>query len=115
MENEGWFDPWTLLMAFKRKAIQTGVEYIEGEVVGFEFEAQEDLMAAGVPQGTYEHPMAMHVKTPNGKTNRIEFAIGIIAAGAKSGELAKKLRIGTGKHFLQKTPLPVEPRLICLI
>jgi glycine/D-amino acid oxidase-like deaminating enzyme len=31
--NEGWFDPWTLLTAMKRKAKSLGVEFIDAEVV----------------------------------------------------------------------------------
>lgn len=34
LENEGWFDPWTLLNAFKRKAISMGVIQCYGEVTG---------------------------------------------------------------------------------
>ena len=34
-ENEGYFDPWSLLNAFKRKAVSLGVDYISGEVVDF--------------------------------------------------------------------------------
>ncbi|XP_020620476.1 FAD-dependent oxidoreductase domain-containing protein 1-like [Orbicella faveolata] len=33
--DEGWFDPLSLLKAFKRKATHLGVEYISGEVVDF--------------------------------------------------------------------------------
>ncbi|MCZ6526708.1 MAG: FAD-binding oxidoreductase [Gammaproteobacteria bacterium] len=33
LRNEGWFDPYSLLQAFKRKARLLGVEYIEDEVV----------------------------------------------------------------------------------
>ena len=33
--DEGWFDPLSLLNAFKRKAISLGVEYITGEAVDF--------------------------------------------------------------------------------
>ena len=33
--DEGWFDPLSLLKAFKSKAISLGVEYITGEVVDF--------------------------------------------------------------------------------
>jgi len=33
--SEGWFDPWSLLNAFKRKAVSLGVEYITGEAVDF--------------------------------------------------------------------------------
>lgn len=34
LENEGWFDPWTLLNAFRRKAISMGVIQCCGEVTG---------------------------------------------------------------------------------
>lgn len=34
LENEGWFDPWSLLNAFKRKAISMGVIHCCGEVTG---------------------------------------------------------------------------------
>ena len=33
--NEGNFDPWSLLNAFKRKAVSLGVDYINGEAVDF--------------------------------------------------------------------------------
>lgn len=35
LQNEGWFDPWALLCALRRKATALGVTYIKGEVVGF--------------------------------------------------------------------------------
>ena len=35
VENEGWFDPWSLLKAFKEKALSLGARYINGEVTGF--------------------------------------------------------------------------------
>lgn len=34
LENEGWFDPWMLLNAFRRKAISMGVYQCFGEVTG---------------------------------------------------------------------------------
>lgn len=34
LENEGWFDPWSLLNAFRRKAISMGVIPCHGEVTG---------------------------------------------------------------------------------
>lgn len=33
-KNEGYFDPWALMTAMKRKAINLGVQYVHGEVVG---------------------------------------------------------------------------------
>lgn len=38
LENEGWFDPWALLSAFKKKAISLGAKYIHAEAIGFEME-----------------------------------------------------------------------------
>lgn len=35
LEKEGWFDPWTLLCAFKKKAMILGVEYVTAEAQGF--------------------------------------------------------------------------------
>ena len=32
--NEGWFDPWSLLSAFKKKALAMGVHYVSGQVEG---------------------------------------------------------------------------------
>lgn len=34
LENEGWFDPWSLLNALRRKAISMGVIQSFGEVTG---------------------------------------------------------------------------------
>ena len=34
IRNEGWFDPWSLLNAFRRKAVAMGVHYLHGEVTG---------------------------------------------------------------------------------
>lgn len=34
IRNEGWFDPWSLLTAFRQKAVAMGVHYLHGEVTG---------------------------------------------------------------------------------
>jgi hypothetical protein len=47
VENEGWFDPWCLLTAFKRKAQSLGVKYIQGEVTGFDFLTDRERGAGG--------------------------------------------------------------------
>lgn len=31
--REGWFDAWSLLTSFQKKAVSLGVEYIQGECV----------------------------------------------------------------------------------
>ena len=38
MKNEGWFDPWLLLTALKKKAMSLGVRFLEAEVTGVHVE-----------------------------------------------------------------------------
>jgi FAD-dependent oxidoreductase domain-containing protein 1 len=38
LRGEGWLDPYSLLQAFRRKAISQGVEYVRDRVVGVEVE-----------------------------------------------------------------------------
>ena len=39
VRNEGWFDPFSLLQSFRRKARSLGVEYLEDEAIGFQRQA----------------------------------------------------------------------------
>ena len=56
LKNEGWFDPWSLLCALKRKAISLGVEYVTAEAKGFNFKKNPDIMYAGCkPYEGIEH------------------------------------------------------------
>nr|CAD7438120.1 unnamed protein product [Timema bartmani] len=109
LENEGWFDPWLLLHALKRKSIATGAEYVMGEAIAFEFKRQEDILAEGVEEGTYEGLDRLLVRTDDGEVRPIKFAIAVIAAGADSGNIARMARIGVGSNLLS-VPLPVERR-----
>ena len=34
MKNEGWFDPWLLLTALRKKLVSLGVRFLEGDVSG---------------------------------------------------------------------------------
>jgi glycine/D-amino acid oxidase-like deaminating enzyme len=38
VKNEGWFDPWLFLQAFKRKITSMGVDFINAEVTGISIE-----------------------------------------------------------------------------
>lgn len=40
LRGEGWVDPYSLLQAFRKKAISLGVEYIRDRVVGVEVESE---------------------------------------------------------------------------
>ncbi|GLH06192.1 FAD-dependent oxidoreductase domain-containing protein 1 [Gryllus bimaculatus] len=109
LRDEGWFDPWSLLDGFKKKAINLGAEYIQGEAVGFKFKSMPDVMVEGVEPGTYEALDTLLIKTPSGDIHPIKFGLCVIAAGPQSGAVAKMARIGNGAGYLQ-FPLPVEPR-----
>ncbi|XP_065293865.1 FAD-dependent oxidoreductase domain-containing protein 1-like [Dermacentor albipictus] len=106
LENEGWFDPYALLTALRRKAVSLGARYLNAELVGFEFQSRA---AHPGPEMSYEPVNRALVKTPDGVTRKITFAILVVAAGPHSGEVAKLLRVGTGQGLLE-FPLPVEPR-----
>lgn len=109
LEKEGWFDPWSLLMGFKHKAQNLGVNYVDGEVVNFEFEKRPDINVEGVPEDDYEVTNNVIVKLNDGSEKRITFATCVIAAGAQSGKVGRLARIGDGPGLLS-IPLPVEPR-----
>ncbi|XP_054719885.1 FAD-dependent oxidoreductase domain-containing protein 1-like [Uloborus diversus] len=108
IENEGWFDPWALLSAFKKKAISLGANYINAEVIGFEFENANPVLgdetADPVLRTNY-----VYVKDDSGDVHCIEFGDLVVAGGPYSGEIAQMLQLGQGPGLLQ-LPLPIEPR-----
>lgn len=129
LENEGWFDPWSLLNSLKKRSIQLGAEYVEGDVEGFEFKDQPDMHMTGV-EGVYKgldslnvnfkyyfcyaayldvRKKNLQVKLPSGETRSIKFGIAVIATGPNSGKVARMARVGMGEGLLS-VPLPVEPR-----
>lgn len=99
--DEGWFDPWALLTGLRKKAQALGAVYIDGEVVDFEFKSKGGA--------EYDAVDKIVVRTAQNEQKTIQFDKCVLSAGAFSGELAKKARIGTGTGLLS-TPLPVEPR-----
>ncbi|VVC44810.1 Hypothetical protein CINCED_3A016377 [Cinara cedri] len=107
--NSGWFDPWSLLNALRKKAISLGTYYIEAEVLDFGFKIDTSISAEEDPNKEYEGINSIKVKLADGKIQQLTFGICIIAAGAESGNIAQMAKVGTGKGFLA-TPLPVEPR-----
>ncbi|MGE0095887.1 MAG: NAD(P)/FAD-dependent oxidoreductase [Alphaproteobacteria bacterium] len=83
VKNEGWYDPFGLLTAYKRKARSIGTEYLNDEAVGLERKG--------------DRVVAVNTKA-NG---RIEAGIVLNAAGARD---AAKVAQWAG------VSLPVEPR-----
>lgn len=107
LENEGWFDPWTLLTAFRRKAISLGVVPCCGEVTGFKYSTNVMLTADGDPLDVHRIT-SVKVQMPNSlEYQPVECAIVVNAAGAHSGKLAEMVGIGREN---QGGAIPVEPR-----
>lgn len=105
LQKEGWFDPYALLMGFKQKAQSLGANFVEGEVINFEFAKNPANKLADVQ----EIPNKIVVKLNDNTERKMSFSSCVIAAGAFSGEVAKKARIGNGPGLLS-VPLPVVPR-----
>jgi len=94
-EDEGWFDPWALLQAFKLQAIHTGAEYVNGKVTGFQWMDGRPYQAA--------------VELEDGNQHHIQFSTLLLTAGGDSGQVGKLLGIGLGEDDLS-VPIPVEKR-----
>lgn len=111
LENEGWFDPWSLLNAFRRKALAMGVYQCFGEVTGFEYSTREMVTKDGEPV-VFKRIHHVNVKMPNSMEYQpVECALVVNAAGAWSGKVAEMAGIGSGlPNSFDTVKLPVEPR-----
>lgn len=107
--QEGWFDPYLLLMAFKQKAISLGARFIKGEVTGFTYRRIPGMTVIDEGKRPYRILNRVLVQTEDGETKDITPAYMILAAGPQSGEVGKLAEIGTGLGML-RTSIPVEPR-----
>ncbi|XP_060752724.1 FAD-dependent oxidoreductase domain-containing protein 1 isoform X2 [Tachysurus vachellii] len=111
LENEGWFDPWTLLNAFRRKAMSMGVYQCFGEVTGFRCWTQNAETMDG-DLLNLKRIKYVNVQMPNSlEYQPVECAVVVNAAGASSGKIVDMLGIGRGmKNDEAAFRLPVEPR-----
>ncbi|UYV74391.1 FOXRED1 [Cordylochernes scorpioides] len=109
IRNEGWFDPWSLLAALRQNAAYNGVDYVNAEVVGFEFAQIPSVEITGFEDEMYRPTNALVIKHPDGVETKLDFHKLIVAAGAESGNIGKLLNMGNGPGVLN-CPMPVEPR-----
>ncbi|KAK2823141.1 hypothetical protein Q7C36_019741 [Tachysurus vachellii] len=111
LENEGWFDPWTLLNAFRRKAMSMGVYQCFGEVTGFRCWTQNAETMDG-DLLNLKRIKYVNVQMPNSlEYQPVECAVVVNAAGASSGKIVDMLGIGRSmKNDEAAFRLPVEPR-----
>uniref|UniRef100_A0A8C0ZPA5 FAD-dependent oxidoreductase domain-containing protein 1 n=1 Tax=Castor canadensis TaxID=51338 RepID=A0A8C0ZPA5_CASCN len=111
MEDEGWFDPWSLLQGLRRKAQSMGVLFCQGEVTRFVTSSSRMETSSG-EQMILKRIYEVHVKMNHSlEYQPVECAIVINAGGAWSGQIAELAGIGKGPPgTLEGTKLPVEPR-----
>lgn len=111
LENEGWFDPWSLLNALRRKTMSMGVYQCFGEVTGFRCSISTAETTDGELLNVRRIKYA-DVRMPNSlEYQPVECAVVVNAAGANSGKIAEMLGIGLGpKKSVSSIPIPVEPR-----
>ncbi|XP_076607048.1 FAD-dependent oxidoreductase domain-containing protein 1 [Chaetodon auriga] len=110
LENEGWFDPWTLLNAFRRKAISMGAIQCCGEVTDLEYMIKMMTTVDGEPL-VIRRIKSVKVQMPKSlEYQPVECAIVVNAAGAFSRKLAEMVGIGLSPRDAGEVPLPVEPR-----
>lgn len=111
-QNEGWFDPLTLLIAMRGKAEFWDAKFIDAEFV--DFNTQILLHSQGVYDDTgdpLEKCGHLIVRTKDGKEKQIRFMYAIIAAGADTGEICRRsLKLGTASSGIRSIPCPIIKR-----
>ncbi|CAM5121034.1 unnamed protein product [Natator depressus] len=110
LENEGWFDPWSLLTAFRRKAMSMGVRQCFGEVTSFTVSSREIMTPEG--ELTFSRINYVRVHMPNSlEYQPVECSLVVNAAGPWSRKLAEMAGVGIGPPDTQEgIKLPVEPK-----
>lgn len=68
LEDEGWFDPWTLLNAFRRKATYLGVQSCSGEVRGERWGCTARFPPPCHPQDPAPDPKTLQLLSPRPTT-----------------------------------------------
>lgn len=108
-ENEGWFDPWSLLVGLQRKAVALGTQFIKGKVTGLSHETLDDMILEGTSQSKIKRIRTAEVTLDNGEKHTIDFALLVVAAGAGTADIGRLVGIGEGAGLLG-VPIPIEAR-----
>ncbi|KRZ20743.1 FAD-dependent oxidoreductase domain-containing protein 1 [Trichinella pseudospiralis] len=114
-ENEGVFDGWQLLSAFREKNITLGVQYIKAKVTGFLYEWNNDLSPARVlsEREQWKHKslrrLVIEPQVTDCAPRAMYSYLFINCAGAWSGEVAEMAGFGLGEEIMS-VPIPVVAR-----
>ncbi|KRX61454.1 FAD-dependent oxidoreductase domain-containing protein 1 [Trichinella sp. T9] len=121
-ENEGVFDGWQLLSAFREKNITLGVQYIKAKVTGFLYEWNNDQSRAKVlsERDQWRHKslrrlvvdlifILMEPQVTDCAPRALYSYLFINCAGAWSGEVAEMAGFGLGEEIMS-VPIPVVAR-----
>jgi fad oxidoreductase, putative (fragment) len=111
VQDEGWFDPLSLLYSIKAKAEFLGTQYVHGEVI--DFNVRKELVSAGLIDETGNPPDFINhvlVQLPNGEIEQIQFAMCYVAAGAQNKEIIDMLNLYNNVQGVRSMPCPVQPR-----
>ncbi|TMW68615.1 hypothetical protein Poli38472_006083 [Pythium oligandrum] len=74
LKHEGWFDPWSFLVALRKKSVSLGVDFIPGDVKGFDRDQPSNRIES------------VHVDN-NGEQRMIKAGMVVNAAGAWASKL----------------------------
>ena len=100
--DEGWFDPWALLQAFKMSAVMRGVEYITGRAVSFS--RRGGVLRSGV------------VEVEDGE-REVEYDKVVLCAGGDSGRVGElmglDIPVEKRKRYVYVPHCPQGPGLDC--
>ncbi|KAH7636516.1 fad-dependent oxidoreductase domain-containing protein 1-like protein [Dermatophagoides farinae] len=95
--NEGWFDPYRLLVAMKSKAKFLGTKFVHANVIGFHHDND----------GSKKKCQKVIIRQPDGNEMEIMFDIGVVCTGYDSKQIAKYI----GYDDIQRRiNFPIEPR-----
>jgi FAD-dependent oxidoreductase domain-containing protein 1 len=111
LEKEGLFDARLLLAALKAKAASFGVNFVNGEVVGFASKSSVvQTMGGGASHRVRRILTRVHVRCDSDeKIYPVQFAFCFNCAGPWSRDIARLAGIGTGDDALA-FDLPIVPR-----
>ena len=99
--QEGWFDPYILLMGFNKANNSLGVQYISARL--------EDFVLCNV-YGKDLCNQAIVTLNDHQKNLLISFQEALITCGANTGKVSQLLKLGIAQDDLRKIGCPIEPR-----